>query len=134
MRFRVKTRGHCDFIDITERVRECLKMQKAREGICLVFVAGSTVAVTTMEYEEGIKKDIRSVLEKYIPENYCWKHHLKWGDKNGAAHIRSAFIKPSLVVPIEKGELVLGTWQQIVLIDFDEREREREVVVKIIPV
>ena len=133
MRFKVKTKGHCDFVDITEKVRECVKAQGIKEGICLIFVAGSTVAITTMEYEEGVKKDISSVLEKYIPENYPWKHHLKWGDRNGAAHIRSALIKPSLVVPVEEGDLVLGTWQQIVLIDFDEREREREVIVKTVP-
>ena len=130
--FRVSTKGHYDFINLTQKVKEVVEKSKVKDGIALIFVKGTTAALTIMEYEEGIKEDIKEVLEKMAPENADYKHHLKWGDRNGAAHIRSALIKPSLVLPVEEGELQLGQWQEIVLIDFDEKEREREIIVKII--
>lgn len=132
-RFFVKTKGHTDFVNLTSKIGEIVSHSQIKEGIVLIFVKSSTCALTTMEWEEGIKKDIKSVLEKVIPEGFDWEHHKKWGDHNGSAHIRSALIGTDLAIPVENGELILGTWQQIVLIDFDEREREREIVVKIIP-
>ena len=132
MRFTINTQGHYDFIDITDRVQAIVEKSKIKEGIAIIFVPGSTAALTTMEYEEGIKTDLKMVLEKIAPENADYQHHKKWGDRNGAAHIKSALIGTDLVVPIEEGKLQLGTWQQIVLIDFDERPREREIIVKII--
>ncbi len=130
--FRVSTKGHYDFINLTQKVKEVVEKSKVKDGIALIFVKGTTAALTIMEYEEGIMEDIKEVLEKMAPENADYKHHLKWGDRNGAAHIKSALIGPDLVVPIEEGEIQLGQWQEIVLIDFDEKEREREIVVKTI--
>ena len=132
MRFRIQTHGHSEILDITERVATAVLQSGTSDGLALVFVPGSTAAVTTLEYESGVVEDLQGVLERLAPENAAYKHHLRWGDRNGAAHIRSAMLGADLVVPIEDGELVLGTWQQIVLIDFDERPRTREVVVKVV--
>jgi len=132
MKFSVETKGHYDFIDITQKVEDAVKQSGVKQGMVLIFTKGSTVALTTMEYEEGIIKDLKNVFEKIAPENADYQHHLKWGDHNGAAHIKSAMLKTSLTIPVEQGKLYLGTWQQIVLIDFDEKPREREILVKII--
>lgn len=132
MRFSIQTKGHYDFVDITEKIEKIVKSSKIREGVVSVFVKGATVALTTMEYEDGLIEDLKKVFEKIAPENADYRHHLRWGDRNGAAHIKSALLKTDLVLPIENGELVLGTWQQIVLIDFDETPREREIFVKIL--
>jgi len=132
MKFTLKTKGHYHFIDITSQVERAVENSQIKEGVVLVFVRGSTAAVTTMEFEQGLIEDIKGVLEKIAPEAGNYKHHLKWGDKNGAAHIKSSLIGTDLSIPIEEGKLGLGTWQQIVLIDFDEKEREREIIVKII--
>jgi len=130
--FSILTKGHYDFIDITERVEEIVEKSGVEDGLVLVFCKGSTSAITLMEYEEGLIEDLKEAFERIAPEFGDYKHHLRWGDRNGAAHIKSAMIKPSLVVPLEEGKLWLGTWQQIVLIDFDERPRQREVIVKIL--
>lgn len=132
MKFSIQTKGHYDFIDLTDQVSELVKKSGVKDGLALVFVSGSTAAITTMEFENGIKADIKEVLEKLAPEKADYKHHQRWGDHNGAAHIKSALIGSDLMVPIENGELLLGTWQQIVLIDFDEKARSREIVVKVI--
>jgi len=130
MRFRVQTKGHCDFVDITGEVAMAVATLGVTDGVALIFVPGSTAAVTTIEFEDGVMEDLKDVLERLAPENADYKHHARWGDRNGAAHIRSAIVGTDFLVPIEEGELVLGTWQQIVLIDFDEMPRTREVVVK----
>lgn len=132
MRFKIKTKGQTDIIDITSKIEEIVKKSGVTEGLVSIFVIGSTVALTTIEYEEGLIKDLKNILEKIIPTDIDYEHHQRWGDFNGAAHLRSALLKTDLTVPIENNKLVLGTWQQIVLIDFDEKPREREVVVKII--
>lgn len=132
MKFKIQTKGHYDFVDITERVAVMVKKSGVQEGVVLVFVAGSTAALTTMEYEDGLIEDMKEMLEKLAPENFNYRHHQRWGDRNGAAHLKAALIGPDLVIPIEEGELKIGQWQQIVLIDFDERPREREIIVKII--
>ncbi len=132
MKFSVKTKGHYDYIDITPKVKEILDASDANEGIAVIFVGGSTAAVTTMEFEEGIHKDLTEVFENLAPEDAEYEHHKKWGDKNGAAHIKSAIVGTSITVPIVNAELALGTWQQITLIDFDEKPREREITVKIL--
>lgn len=131
MKVTVHTKGHSDFVDITERVADVVDQSGITEGMAVVFVTGSTAALTTMEYEEGSIEDIKAVLESLAPEHADYEHHRRWGDRNGAAHIKSALIGADLVVPIEHGRLVLGTWQQIVLIDFDERPRQRDVIVKV---
>lgn len=132
MKFSVKTKGRYDFINITGEVADAVKESGVTDGVATVFVAGSTAAVTTMEYEEGLIEDIKDTLEGLAPENADYKHHARWGDKNGAAHIKSAILGTDVVVPIEKGSLAVGAWQKIVLIDFDEKPRERKIVVKII--
>lgn len=131
MKFKVPTKGHYDFIDITEKIKELINHSGISNGVVLIFVKGSTAAITLIENEEGIFEDIKNTLEKTAPEKDNYKHHLRGNDNNGAAHIKSALIKPEITVPLEKGELCLGVWQQIILIDFDERPRQREVIVKI---
>lgn len=132
MRIKVDTNGHYDFVDITEKVAEMVKRSEVEEGVVYIFIPGSTAAITAMEHESGVIEDMIRVFEQWAPEKAEYKHHERWGDWNGAAHIKSAIIGPSLSVPIEAGRLQLGTWQQIVLIDFDERPRTREIIVKII--
>jgi len=128
----IQTKGHTDIIDITEKVRNLVKKSKVENGLAHLFVIGSTAAITTIEYEKGLLKDIRNILEKIAPEEIDYEHNKAWGDDNGYAHIRASLIKPDLSIPIENGELILGTWQQIVLIDFDNRPRTRKIILKII--
>ena len=132
MKFSIKTKGFDDIIDITEQVAREVKKSKIKDGICLISCPGSTCGLTTIEYEEGLIKDLKRILEKIAPMSENYEHNKRWGDGNGYAHCRSALIKPFLAVPIEDGKLLLGQWQQIVLIDFDNRPREREVAMKVI--
>jgi len=132
MKFTISTKGFADIIDITFRVQEAVKKSKVRDGICLISCPGSTAGITTIEYEPELLKDFKEFLEKIVPSDREYRHDKVWGEKNGFSHIRSALIKPFLTVPIEDGKLVLGQWQQIVLIDFDNRPREREIMVKVI--
>ena len=132
MRFTLSTKGFADIIDITSRVSEAVKKSMVREGICLISCPGSTAGITTIEYEPELLKDFKEFLEKIAPSDKEYHHDKVWGEKNGFSHIRSALIKPFLAVPIEEEKLVLGQWQQIVFIDFDNRPREREIMVKII--
>ena len=132
MKINIETRGHYDFIDITDRVSRIIEKSGVRDGIAIIFVPGSTAAITTMEYESGVIEDLKELFEKLAPEKADYKHHQRWGDRNGAAHMKSALVGPDLCVPIENGRLLLGTWQQIVLIDFDERPRNREIIVKVV--
>ncbi len=132
MRFTISTKGFTDIIDITDEVSKIVRDSKIKEGICLISSPGSTAGITTIEYEEGLIEDLKRALEKIAPMSEDYEHCKKWGDGNGYAHIRSALLKPFLAVPIEDGKLVLGSWQQIVLVDFDNRPREREIIVKII--
>ena len=131
-RIRLKTKGDGDLVNITEEVSSILARSKIKEGSVTVFVVGSTAAITTFEYEPGLIKDIRDLYEKIVPSNKHYSHDETWGDANGFSHLRAALQGPSLTVPFEKGKLVLGTWQQIVLAEFDNRPREREIVVQIV--
>jgi secondary thiamine-phosphate synthase enzyme len=131
MKIKVSTQGHYDFIDITAQVAEVVKESNVREGVAIIFIPGSTAAVTTMEYEKGLIKDLKEVFENLAPEQGDYKHHQRWGDHNGAAHIKAALLGTDLTVPIENGQLQLGTWQQIVLIDFDEKPRKRDITITI---
>jgi secondary thiamine-phosphate synthase enzyme len=132
MKFRVSTKGFSDIIDITSRVEEAVRNSKIKEGICLVSSPGSTVGLTTIEYEPQLLKDFKEFLEKIIPSDKKYHHDDVWGEANGFSHLRSSLIKPFLTVPVENGKLVLGQWQNLVLVDFDNRPREREVIVKVI--
>jgi secondary thiamine-phosphate synthase enzyme len=127
-----KTRGHCDIVDITGKVKEQLELQKVRRGLATLFVAGSTASLTTIEYESGVLEDLKELMEKLIPSDRKYRHDDRWGDDNGYSHLRASLLGPSLQVPIDEGRLLLGTWQQIVLLDFDNRPRTREIVLQIV--
>lgn len=131
MKFKINTKGFNEVIDITGQVGEIVEKSNIQDGICLISCLGSTCGITTIEYEEGVIKDLKRALEIIAPMNKDYEHCKKWGDCNGYAHVRSALIQPFLAVPIESGSLALGTWQQIIFIDFDNRSREREISLKI---
>ena len=126
-----QTRGHCDIIDITNKVKDEIERQKIRRGLATLFVSGSTASLTTIEYESGVLKDLQELLEKLIPSDRKYHHDDRWSDDNGYSHLRASLLGPSLQVPIDDGRMLLGTWQQIVLLDFDNRPRTREIVVQI---
>lgn len=129
--FSVSTRGNSEVLDITTRVSNLLSKHKLKEGNLIVFVSGSTASVTTTEFEPGLRKDIPEALNRIAPESIRYHHDDTWHDGNGHAHVRAAVMGPSLTIPFSGGEMLLGTWQQIVLIDFDNRPRERKVVVQL---
>ena len=126
-----KTSSDTDIIDITSHVARKVAESGLTEGQALVFVPGSTAAVTTIEYESGVMRDFKGAVERFAPIGIPYRHDAKWGDGNGFAHVRAAFLGPSLTVPLIMGRLALGTWQQIVLVDFDNEPRNRKVLVTI---
>ncbi|MBI3059211.1 MAG: YjbQ family protein [Deltaproteobacteria bacterium] len=126
-----KTQGRCDIIDITAKVQEQVQKEKIKRGLATLFVSGSTAALTTIEVEPGLVQDLKELLEKLIPSDKKYHHDDRWGDDNGFSHLRASLFGPSLQVPIDSGRLLLGTWQQIILVDFDNRPRTREVMVQI---
>lgn len=126
------TVGFADIHDLTEDVRALVEESGLDSGIVTVFVPGSTGGVTTVEFEPGLKRDLPEALEKIAPsEGKEYYHDAAWGDGNGFSHVRAAFIGPSLTVPFKDGRLLLGTWQQIVLLDFDNKPRQRKLVVQV---
>jgi len=127
----LKTKGFCDTIDITPHVMEVINRSEIENGLVTVFCPGSTGSVTTIEYESGVLKDLQKAIEKIAPSNIPYEHDRRWGDGNGFSHVRAALMKPGLTIPFIKGRLSLGTWQQIVFIDFDNRKRERKILVHI---
>jgi len=126
------TSGNCDIQDITAQVNQEVARSGVKGGIVTVFVPGSTGGVTTIEFESGLVSDLRQMFERIIPTNIAYKHDLRWGDGNGYAHVRASLLGPSLTVPIVNGSLTLGTWQQIVFVDFDNRPRSRRLIVQIV--
>ncbi|PIQ92997.1 MAG: secondary thiamine-phosphate synthase enzyme [Parcubacteria group bacterium CG11_big_fil_rev_8_21_14_0_20_39_14] len=131
MKFKISTKGNNDVIDITGEVAGIVKKAGAKDGLCLISCPGSTAGLTTLEYEPNLVEDFKEFLEKLAPSDKKYRHDKTWGEGNGFSHIRSALIKPFLTVPVENGDLMLGTWQQIILIDFDGRPRERTIIVKL---
>ena len=129
--FRLSTKGFSDIIDITDRVDSAIGRSKIENGLVTVFCPGSTGSVTTIEYESGVLRDLQRAIEKIAPSNIPYEHDKRWGDGNGFSHVRAALMKPSLTIPLIRGKLALGTWQQIVFIDFDNRRRERNLIVQI---
>jgi secondary thiamine-phosphate synthase enzyme len=123
--------AECDVEDITSQVAEIVLDSGLDAGIVTVFCPGATGGLTTIEYEDGVVTDLRQVLDELIPYDRDYQHHKRWGDDNGAAHIRAALIGPSLTVPFVERQLTLGTWQQIVFINLDTRPRSRRVVVQV---
>jgi secondary thiamine-phosphate synthase enzyme len=130
--FTEKTAGFCDIIDITAKIQEQIDQEKIQRGVATVFVSGSTAALTTIECETGLIKDLKELVEKLIPSDRRYHHDDRWGDDNGFSHLRASLFGPSLALPIENGRTLLGTWQQVVLLDFDNRPRTREIVVQFI--
>ena len=121
-----------DVIDITESVAAAVQESGLQAGIAVVFVPGATGAVTTIEHEPGLVDDIRAALERIAPKQEAYAHDQKWGDGNGHSHIRASLIGPSLTVPFQNGQLMLGTWQQIVFLELDNRPRRRRIIVQIL--
>jgi len=124
------TRGNNEILDLTARVEKALAALDIKEGIVTVFVPGSTAGVTTIEYEAGVVRDLGEAFDRLIPRNMDYAHNLRWGDGNGVSHVRAALCKASLTVPFSDRRLLLGTWQQIVLLDFDNRPRERRIILQ----
>lgn len=127
----VNTKGNTDILDITDDARTLLFKSGVKNGVVTFFVQGSTAGLTTVEYEPGLLKDLPLLFEKIAPANSRYFHDDTWGDGNGFSHVRASLLGPSLTVPITDGHMTLGTWQQIILIDFDNRSRRREIVMQI---
>jgi secondary thiamine-phosphate synthase enzyme len=127
----VRTAGHTDIHDITSPVQAQVSDSGLQAGIVTVFCPGSTGGLTTIEYESGVVADLQEMLEAFAPEERDYRHHRRWGDDNGSAHIRAALVGPSLTVPFVAGRLTLGAWQQIVFLDFDTTPRVRKLIVQV---
>lgn len=128
----VNTRGFNDMKDITPIVEESLASSGLRNGVLTLFVPGSTGGLTTIEYESGLKKDFNDLMERIAPSDVSYSHDLRWGDGNGFSHVRASLLGPSLNVPFTDGRLTLGTWQQIIFVDFDNRSRSRTIICQFI--
>jgi secondary thiamine-phosphate synthase enzyme len=128
---RLETEGEGQIVDLTEGVLAVVRQSEVASGVVCVFVTGSTAAVTTMEYEPGGVADLRAALERLVPREGRYEHNVRNHDDNAHAHLRASLLGPSLSIPLVRGSLVLGTWQQVVLIDFDDRPRDRSVHVQI---
>jgi secondary thiamine-phosphate synthase enzyme len=128
----INTKGFSDIIDITPRVLSYIEQAGISSGLITLFCPGSTGALTTIEYEPGVLRDLKEALDKIAPSDIPYHHDKRWGDGNGFSHVRAALMKPSLSIPVVDGKPTLGTWQQIVFIDFDNRARSRDIVVQII--
>jgi len=128
----LQTRGFSDTHDITDRVQEIVNQSACQQGIVTVSAIGSTASVTTIEYEPALVQDMKELLEKFASRQMHSHHSQTWGDDNGFSHLRASFMGPSLTIPFDSGRLVLGTWQQIVVIDHDNRPRQRQVFVQVV--
>jgi secondary thiamine-phosphate synthase enzyme len=131
MELEFSTKGFNEILDITSEVSRVIQQAGVRHGVAHLFVSGSTAALTTIEFEPGALEDLKRALDEIAPMNGKYAHNEAWGDGNGYAHLRAALLQPDLCVPIDSGRLALGTWQQIVLLDFDNRPRQRKVIVTI---
>jgi secondary thiamine-phosphate synthase enzyme len=127
----LKTRGNCDITDITPQVEQQLAETAVNSGLVTLFMAGSTAGITTIEYESGLVADFQRMWERNVSQSIPYDHDRRWGDGNGHAHVRASLLGASLVVPFTAKRLSLGTWQQIILVDFDNRPRSRQVVMQI---
>lgn len=128
----IDTHGNTDIIDVTGKVRDILKETEVETGICLIFTPSSTSGLTTIEYEPGCVQDLRRVFERIVPSSENYAHNARWGDGNGHSHIRAAILGASVTIPVQNHQLVLGMWQQIILVDFDVRPRRRRLQVQIL--
>ena len=130
--FQISTKGRTDILDITNKVQEEVSASEIKNGTATLFVPGSTAGVTTIEYESGALMDLKRALERLAPEEIHYDHDSRWGDGNGFSHVRAALVGASFSVPFNDRRLLLGTWQQIVIIDFDNRPRSRNVLIQIV--
>ena len=130
-RLNLSTAGENDVVDITEEVQHLVEESRFADGVAVVFVPGSTAAVTTIEYEPGLVKDFPDMLERVAPKGIEYEHQKAWHDDNGKSHVKASLVGPSIAVPFEDGSLTLGTWQQIVFVELDIKPRRREVVVQV---
>jgi secondary thiamine-phosphate synthase enzyme len=129
---RLRTRGHTDIHDLTPQLEEMARASGIEQGILVVHTPSSTSAITTIEYEEGALDDLRRLLDEVASPEREYRHNLRWHDGNGHAHLRAALLGPSLTVPLVDGRLALGTWQQVIFLDFDVRPRQREILVRVL--
>jgi len=127
-----ETKGFCDIVDITSKFCQIITDVGVQRGAATLFVVGSTAALTTVEFEPGLRQDLKELVEKLIPSDRRYHHDDRWGDDNGFSHLRASLFGPSLNIPIDRGLPALGTWQQIVLLDFDNRPRTRDIIVQIL--
>ena len=130
--FQVDTAGQDDAHDITDASAKAVHHSGVRNGVATIFVVGSTAGVTTIEFEPGAIADLNAVFERLAPRHGEYRHHLRWGDDNGSSHVRAALLGPSVTIPVVNGRLALGTWQQIMLLEFDTRPRQRDIIVQLI--
>lgn len=131
-REQLKTRGRSEVVDITSLAAKAVQKSGLKNGVLNVFVPGSTASVTTIEFESGVIRDLRAAIERLVPESVPYEHDRRWGDGNGYSHVRASLLKPGLSIPFQDQSLLLGTWQQLVLIDFDNRPRTREIILQIV--
>ena len=127
----LQTKGNCDIIDITPQIEHQIAEASVKSGLVTVFVAGSTAGVTTIEHEPGLISDFQGLWDRIVPRNIPYGHDSRWGDDNGFSHVRASLLGASLTIPLTDNRLTLGTWQQVVLVDFDNCPRSRQVVVQI---
>ena len=127
----LQTRGNCDIIDITPDIEQQLAETDIKNGIATLFVSGSTAGISTIEFESGLLSDFQGMWERNVPRDIPYGHDRAWGEGNGYSHVRASLLGASLVIPFSDKKLTLGTWQQIVLVDFDNRPRSRQIVVQI---
>jgi secondary thiamine-phosphate synthase enzyme len=130
--FSISTKGHSDIHDITDAVQRVVSKSTIKNGLVVVFAVGSTASVSTIEYEPALVRDVRDMLERVVPSDVPSRHSQTWGDDNGFSHMRATLMGPSCTAPVSGGRIVLGTWQQIVVIDHDNRGRHREVFIQVI--
>ena len=130
-RISLQTKGHCDIIDITPQVNQQVAETGISNGTATLFVAGSTAGISTIEFEPGLLSDFQGMWERTVPQNIPYDHDRRWGDGNGYSHVRASLLGASLVIPFSDRRLTLGTWQQIVLVDFDNRPRSRQIILQI---
>jgi len=128
----LNTRGNCDIIDITSEVAREVSNSGISSGTVTIFITGSTAGVTTIEFEPGLLADFKDMWERVIPRNIPYQHDRAWGDGNGHSHVRASLLNVSLTIPFVNKRLTLGTWQQIVIVDFDNRPRSREIIIQVI--
>lgn len=131
-KFNINTKGFTDIIDITNKIQDMINVANVKNANACIYVTGSTASITTIEFEPGLLKDLPEALERIAPVNFEYKHDQRWKDGNGYAHIRAAIVGSSINVPVIDGNLALGTWQQVVLIDFDNKPRARTIMLQII--